>query len=103
MTEKIDILRERINDYARKKYPVMPPQTLRLDCKLSPFYLNTDLVDNLTALEPYGAENSQPVFGLFNVRLMSVTSIGDKKHIRLDVQKKGYNFKIVQFNTSFIK
>lgn len=98
--EKIDILRERINDYARKKYPVMPPQTLRLDCKLSPFYLNTDLVDNLTALEPYGAENSQPVFGLFNVRLMSVTSIGDKKHIRLDVQKKGYNFKIVQFNTS---
>ena len=98
--EKIDVLRERINDYARKKYPVMPPQTLRLDCKLSPFYLNTDLVDNLTALEPYGAENSQPVFGLFNVRLMSVTSIGDKKHIRLDVQKKGYNFKIVQFNTS---
>lgn len=96
----IDLFRERINDYAREKYPVMPPQTLRLDCKLSPFYLNIDLVDNLTSLEPYGAENSQPVFGLFNVRLMSVTSIGDGKHIRIEVQKKGQNVKVVQFNIS---
>ncbi|MCH5320922.1 MAG: single-stranded-DNA-specific exonuclease RecJ [Eubacterium sp.] len=98
--ENIDLFRQRINEYAREISPVMPAQSIRLDCKLSPFYLNTDLVDNLTVLEPYGAENSQPVFGLFNVKLMSVTSIGDGKHIRFEVQKKGQNIRIVQFNTT---
>ena len=98
--ENIDLFRKRINEYAREISPVMPAQSIRLDCKLSPFYLNTDLVDNLTVLEPYGAENSQPIFGLFNVRLMSVTPIGDGKHIRFEVQKKGQNVRIVQFNTA---
>lgn len=98
--QDIDRFRKRINEYALSKYPVMPPQCLRLDCKLSPFYLNTDLVDNLAALEPYGADNPQPVFGLFNVKLMNVSSIGDGKHIRIEVQKKGKNFRIVKFQTA---
>ncbi len=96
----IHIFRQRINEYAAKMYPVMPEQVLKLDCKLSPFYLNTDLVDNLMQLEPYGAGNSQPIFGLFNVKLMSVTSIGDGKHIRFEVEKKGRSFKIVKFQTA---
>lgn len=98
--ENIDAFRECINDYAVRKYEVMPACSLRLDCKLSPFYLNTDLVDNLSSLEPYGADNAQPVFGLFNVTLVSVTPIGEGKHIRLEVQKKGKNFKIVKFKTT---
>lgn len=96
----IDAFRKRINEYAEKEYPVMPVQSLRLDCKLSPFYLNTDLVDNLESLEPYGADNTQPIFGLFNVKLISVSPIGDGKHIRFEVQKKGQNFKIVKFKTT---
>lgn len=96
----IDVFRKRINDYAIKEYVVMPACSLRLDCKLSPFYLNTDLVDNLSSLEPYGADNTQPVFGLFNVTLVSVAPIGEGKHIRFEVQKKGQKFKIVKFRTA---
>lgn len=93
----IDAFRRRINKYAAENYPVMPVQTLRLDCKLSPFYLNTDLVDNLSLLEPYGADNTQPVFGLYNVKLAAVSSIGDGKHLRLEVTKKGRTIKVVLF------
>lgn len=96
----IPAFREKINRYAREKFPVMPVQTLKLDCKLSPFYINLDLVDSLVALEPYGAENPEAVFGLFNVSLISVTPIGDGKHVRFDVEKKGKSFRIVQFRTS---
>lgn len=100
--KKSDIpeFREQINRYARKNYPVMPVQTLKLDCKLSPFYINLDLVDSLVALEPYGAENPEAVFGLFNVNLISVTPISDGKHVRFEVEKKGKVFRIVQFRTT---
>lgn len=92
--------RKAINAYAEKTMPVMPAESLKIDIKISPFYLDTDLVDNLKILEPYGAENMQPVFGLFNMILESVTPIGDDKHIRLDVSKKGKSFRVVKFRTT---
>lgn len=98
--EDISAFRKQINIYARENYPVMPVQTLKLDCKLSPFYINLDLVDSLVALEPYGAENPEAVFGLFNVNLVSVTPISDGKHVRFEVEKKGKLFRIVQFRTT---
>lgn len=98
--DNIDAFREKINEYALNQYPVMPAPSLNLDCKLSPFYLNTELVDNLSALEPYGADNPQPVFGLYNVKLAGVTPMGDGRHIRMEIQKKGKTFKIARFNTS---
>lgn len=98
--EDIVHFRKKINEFAKANYPVMPPETLHIDCKLSPFYLDTDLVDNLKVLEPYGAKNPEAVFGLFNVELVNVTPIGDGKHIRIEVQKKGRKFKVVKFKTS---
>lgn len=95
--ENIDLFRKQINDFARINYPVMPCQTLCLDCKLSPFYLNLDLADSLTALEPYGAGNFQPIFGLYGMKLISVTPMGEGRHIRLEVQKKNKNLRIVKF------
>lgn len=95
--DRIDEFRRKINEYAFENYPVMPVQTLKLDCKLSPFYLNVDLVDNLSALEPYGADNAQPIFGLFNVKLESITPMGEGKHLRLEVSKKGKTIKVVLF------
>lgn len=100
MRDDIDLFRAKINEYAAESFPVMPAKTLKLDCKLSPFYLDIDLVDNLTALEPYGADNSQPIFGLFNMELVSVTPIGDGKHIRFEVTKKGKTLRVVKFQTT---
>ncbi|MCM1115171.1 MAG: single-stranded-DNA-specific exonuclease RecJ [Clostridium sp.] len=99
-SSNIDAFRRRINDYAEKEYPVMPAETLKLDCKISPFYLDVDLADNLQLLEPYGADNPQIIFGLYNMSLVSVTPMGDGRHIRLDVVKKRKNFKVVKFRTS---
>ncbi len=93
----IDLFRKRINEYAKNKYPVMPVETLHIDCRISPFYLTTDFADNLAVLEPYGADNPKPLFGLYNMTLCSVTPIGDGKHIRIEAQKKGKIFRIVKF------
>ncbi|MDD6728491.1 MAG: single-stranded-DNA-specific exonuclease RecJ [Eubacteriales bacterium] len=95
--EDIPEFRRRINEYASSHYSVMPMETLHIDCKLSPFYLSVDLSDNISRLEPYGADNRQPVFGLFNMTLKSVTPVGDGKHIRFEAVKKGKIFKIVMF------
>lgn len=90
-----------INEFAIKNYPVMPQVELTLDFKLAPSYLNLDLVDSLSVLEPYGAGNSQAVFGIYKLRLLGVTSLSEGKHIRLDLQKKDTKIRVVKFSTPY--
>lgn len=90
-----------INEFAIKNYPVMPQVELTLDFKLAPSYLNLNLVDSLSVLEPYGAGNSQAVFGIYKLRLLGVTPLSEGKHIRLDLQKKDTKIRVVKFSTPY--
>lgn len=99
--DKIDSFRKNINKFAYENYSQMPTQQLVIDCKLSPYYLDLDLVDNLSKLEPYGSGNPTAIFGIYNMRLLSVTPMGEGKHIRLELEKKGKKIRVVKFSTSF--
>lgn len=96
----IDAFREKINEYAYNKYEIMPAQCVEIDCKLSPFYLDLELVKNLSVLEPYGECNRQAVFALMGLSIVSVSSMGNGKHIRLECIKKGKKLRIVKFGTA---
>lgn len=97
--DKISAFRERINEYAATKgtfYPVM-----NLDCKLNPQSIDVSFVDSISCLEPFGAENPQPVFGIYNAVLRSVRSIGAQgKHMRLTFEKKNQQYQAVYFGMS---
>lgn len=95
--DKIDTFRKNINGFALNKYPQMPAQQLVIDCKLSPFYLSIDLVDSLSMLEPYGTGNPSAVFGIYNMTLLSVTPMGEGRHIRMELEKKGKKIRVVKF------
>lgn len=98
--DKIDAFREKINEYAYNHFEIMPVQTVKIDCKLSPFYLDLELAASLSVLEPYGESNPRAVFALMGLTLNSVTSMGNGKHIRLECVKKGRKIRIVKFGTS---
>ncbi|MBR5233674.1 MAG: single-stranded-DNA-specific exonuclease RecJ [Clostridia bacterium] len=94
--ENIDAFRKRINDYASQMPPFYP--VLNLDCRINPQSVDVDFVDSISCLEPFGAENPQPVFGIYNVILRSVRPIGAQgKHIRLTFEKKNQQFAAVYF------
>lgn len=95
--DKINDFREHINAYAKEKYPTMPPLSLTLDYKISPFYLTIDLANALQSLEPYGAGNPQAVFGVFNMNLRAVTPLKEGKHLKLELEKKGKKIWAIKF------
>ncbi|MCH5317088.1 MAG: single-stranded-DNA-specific exonuclease RecJ [Eubacterium sp.] len=95
--DKIDDFRARINEYAKENFIAPPVQTLNIDCKLSPFYLTLELAKSLKALEPFGEGNSEALFALMGLTVVSVTPIGNGKHIRLECEKKGKKLRIVKF------
>lgn len=95
-SENIDLFRKKINEYAEKIDLSMP--VLKLDCKLNPASINFDMLNSLEILEPFGAENPQPVFGLFNMKITSIQPIGGGKHLKITVSRGCTTLTVVMFS-----
>lgn len=89
---------EKINDYAASLPETIQP--LQLDCKLNPAYINTELAESLELLEPFGAGNPQPLFGIFGVQVVSVKAVGEGKHLRITVAKGNTQLTAMKFSTA---
>ncbi|MCR4925581.1 MAG: single-stranded-DNA-specific exonuclease RecJ [Clostridiales bacterium] len=96
--ENIDKFRIAINDYAKKME--MPFPSLKLDCKLNPAYVNNDILQILSRLEPFGQNNPQPVFGLYGMTLKEIVPLSNGKHLRLVLSKGGNSVTALKFSTS---
>ena len=83
--EKISDLRRAINSYADGVEAFYPVQNI--DFKINPSCVNAELLDVIDSLEPFGAGNPQPIFGLYNMTLTDITPIGSGKHLRLTFRR----------------
>ncbi len=99
--ENIATFKQRINAYAAQTYAQMPVAQLQLDIKLRPSTIDVEKVMLLSALEPFGAGNPVPVFGLFGMRLDNVTPIGNGKHLRLSFSKGTARISVLKFNAAY--
>lgn len=98
--DRIEEFRRRINQYAAEKFPSMPAPELRLDCRLRPSQIDLEKLSLLTALEPCGAGNPAPLFGLYRMRLDNITPVGAGKHLRLSLSRDGVRVSAVKFQTA---
>ncbi|MBQ5591836.1 MAG: single-stranded-DNA-specific exonuclease RecJ [Clostridia bacterium] len=94
-TDKIDDFREAINAYADKTEIPDPVQSI--DFKINPSFVNIELLDVIEILEPFGAGNPQPVFGLYNMTITEITAIGAGKHLRLTLSRGDASLSAVLF------
>ncbi|MBR5774079.1 MAG: single-stranded-DNA-specific exonuclease RecJ [Clostridia bacterium] len=95
--DRIDEFRRRINEYARLNFEYMPYPVIRIDCRVNPRVLTPDFVEGFKELEPFGAGNPQPVFGLFRMQLDRVVPLAKGKYVKLVLSKKGASVDVVSF------
>ena len=87
-TENIEAFKNALYDYFDNFDKLFLP-TVNIDCKLNPALLNLELVDSLSILEPFGAGNPSPLFGLYNMQITDVKELSNGKHQRLTVTRGG--------------
>lgn len=94
--DMIGEFRVAINEYAQNLGDFAP--VLNIDCRLNPAGINNSLLDSLALLEPFGAENPQPLFALKNLTVTGVKAIGaTSKHVSLTLEKANTHFRAVWF------
>ena len=97
-TKDIPEFRTRVNQYA--KTVEMPFPTVNIDCRLRPSFISAELLPVISLLEPFGAGNPQPTFGLFDMTLLSVQGVGGDKHVRLNLQRGDSTVQALRFGVS---
>ncbi|WP_405342680.1 single-stranded-DNA-specific exonuclease RecJ [Ruminococcus sp.] len=95
---QIESFIQRINRYTLT-HPV-PQPVLELDCKLNPAQLSVELARGLSLLEPFGAGNPTPLFGLYNMTLRDIREIGGGKHLRLTLSRGESTVYALRFSTT---
>lgn len=93
----IDSFRNAINDFAACIPRSLPE--IKLDCKLNPAALSVDLAEELKVMEPFGVGNPTPMFGIFDLTIRKITSVGSGKHMRLTLEKGDTSFPAMLFGT----
>ena len=96
-TTDIDAFRTAINDYSDTIEMPFPVQNI--DFKLNPACVNTEMLETVEQLEPFGAGNPQPIFGLYNMTVTDIQSIGNGKHLRVILERNGVSLQTVKFRT----
>lgn len=89
--------RRMINDYAAAHCPCMPVPALDVAVRLRPDQINAEKLPLLDFLEPVGAGNPAPLFGLYRMRLDNITALSGGKHIRLSLSRDGVRVNAVRF------
>lgn len=97
--ENIEDFRRAINAYAAEQCPVMPVPQLEVAIRLRPEQVGVDKLALLEVLEPCGAGNPAPLFGLSRMRLDNIAAIGGGKHVRLSLSRDGVQISAVKFQT----
>lgn len=83
-----------------KEYGTMPHPILNIDCKLNIQALSLDLIDQIYDLEPFGKDNSAPLFAICKLVIEEICPIGGGKHLRIRFKKGDQKITAIKFKTS---
>ena len=95
---RVDEFREMINEYA--KASVQPVPQLVIDCKLNPANVSLDVLDAISSLQPFGADNPQPLFGFYNMEITEVQPVGRGKHLKIVAKRRNFYITAMLFSTT---
>ena len=97
----IDVFRKNINEQARKILGGQKPEvTLDIEAKIELADINISNIDDMTLLEPFGAENPQPLFSVENVKIADMVLLSGGKHTKMMFSSEGDNIPALFFGAN---
>lgn len=100
-TEKIDLFKEKIEQYSKEFFEEMPVFSIEVDKLLLPDDLKIENVEGLSLLEPFGEGNRQPLFVILSAVVTSVDSISNGAHTKLQIKYGEVFLSALIFNVKY--
>lgn len=96
--EKVEEFKEEFEKIAKEKEVDKIIPILNLDAEIKLDDVNKEMVDSLKELEPFGEANKMPIFAFRNLKIDSIRSLSEGKHLRLSVKDNKNIINAIGFN-----
>lgn len=90
--------RKAIIEFSKDKLPEDLMPVVKYDAELSTKDISKETIESLKLLEPYGEANSSPIFVYKNVKVDSVRTLSNDKHLKLNIKEGNCMFNAIAFN-----
>lgn len=95
--EDIERLDGMIQEYAKASCPKMPKFSLTADKLIKGSDITVGSISDLKRLEPFGTDNTAPLFAFSGARVLAVMPLKNGEHTRLDIDYDGVKLKALLF------
>ena len=102
-SENVEKFCERMQEYAKEKFPVMPVMTAEADLEPLAEDLEISSIENLKYMQPFGEQNSTPLFLMRECSILSSRPLKDGKYTSFTAEYKGKSLKFLCFSISYDK
>ncbi len=96
--ENLSKFKKDINEYIKKLKVKATQPIINIDMEVKPKDLSIKEIEELKKLEPYGEANKVPVFALKNLKIQSIRSITEGKHLKLKLSDNNIMIDAIGFN-----
>ena len=101
--EDFEDFRKAICEYAKDKLPDEAIPLVKYDAEITAKDVTKDTVKELKLLEPYGESNPAPLFAYKNIRVDSIRTLSNDKHLKLNIKDEHRIFSAIAFNMGNLK
>ena len=96
--DKFVDFKKQIEEYAESKQISEIVPVLNIDEKVQLKNINLSDIKDLELLEPFGEANKPPIFQINNLKIESIRTLTQGKHLKLDVKEENTRFSAIGFN-----
>ena len=101
--DKFEDFRNALEKYAEDKLPDETLPIIKYDAEINNKDITLKTVEDLKLLQPYGEANPPPIFAYRNIRVDSIRTLSNDKHLKLNVKEDHRIFSAIAFNMGDLK
>ncbi len=101
--DKFEDFRKALEKYAEDKLPDETLPVIKYDAEITNKDVTLKTVEDLKLLQPYGEANPPPLFAYRNIRVDSIRTLSNDKHLKLNVKEDHRIFSAIAFNMGELK
>lgn len=75
---------------------------INIDAQITSKDINKKLMLDLKKLEPFGEKNKIPIFSYKNLKIDSIRSLSEGKHLKLILKDDNYLLNVIGFNLGYL-
>ncbi len=101
--DEFENFKNAIEEYAKGKLPDEAIPVVKYDAEITNKDITLKTIEDLKLIQPYGEANPPPLFAYRNIRVDSIRTLSNDKHLKLNVKEDHRIFSAIAFNMGELK